>query len=859
MRHFSTYISFLSLILAFACNKEAEGGGGGGEHGDDPIAPEGYVYLKAVPADEIQPTWSSGERFLVNGTKCGGYRFSDGSFRILVKESDKYDVIYPYDMVGSDEKLYLQRAQYYVAGAHPAKSYPMSGSLAATHGEVSLAWLCGELKLIFSGTAQIASVGLRDLSGGKLCGTYILDGGQSYLVDDSAISLDEVTLNCMTKTGYGVELSPSGTAFNIVLPARNYSAGLKVTVSTVDNRAVQFDLPALTISKGKIYEFRRGIDVPSDQIFAYHFDTFSRGSDPVSGRVGFRPSDLVTPDAFDFSLEKTARVTDPGSEMFTRSKINGQIDMPSAYIASRRIGNFTMLSMVQEFCGYMGCGVNGENRCDLKLPKMSCIPDGEVCKAEITFRLAMQKDHAVEDLDIFRTYSTTGKVLELWVDGVKKADYTPSTVVSAGSGFMGDLTRWSSAFNHMGIEKQFYSSFITVERVRLKPDDVNDWAWHDVKLIMGAVTSSTTIEICSNSMETNQAAFFIDDIVARRINYNIGNVDVILPISTFMAGNNSGQCDRLKSLGKNLGYAGYIDVPLGAGVFFEAGKHGNWLPDATIKANIDAYVKGIRGIGYKVWQIHLPATDCTENYNDDFFEYFSPESDIRTAAIERTKKIMEYCRPLEAKCLTIHATQEGRNSTATNYRYENARDRGVDSFRALVAYANIITYTDGSHPIVCIENIQNSGTKYYNVCAKPEYMNYYCNQVPGLKICFDTGHAIVCANDASHGTPLPSHEYLRVLGSNVACLHIHGNGHSDVDRHCHCGYKNGLYSDVCGNDLIDWAQVYDVLVHDCGYRGPFTYETGSAAADHIDSFSNLAHNYYENVLSEYNNVCGNAR
>lgn len=852
MRRLGAYFSLLALTLAFACNKETEGGGGGGGQGDDPVAPEGYIYLKAVSADEVHPGWTDGERFLVNGSKCGGYEFSDGSYRILVKKADKYDVLYPCDILDANMKLYLQRAQYYATGTHSAKCYPMSGSLASAEGEVSLAGLCGELRLVLSGEGNIASVGVRDLSGGKLCGTYTLQGSPASLKDDSVISLDEITLNCTTKTGVGVPISASGTAFNLILPARAYSSGLCVTVSTVDNHAVQFDIPAFTLAKGKAFEYKKAFAVPGDQLFAFHFDNFSRGSDPVAGRRGFKSSSLTSPEGFDFSLEATAQPSDPGSEMFTRNKVNGQIDMPAAYVASRRIGDFTLLSMVQEFNGYMGCGVNGESRCDFKFPKMSGIPAGKVCKAEIIFRLAMQADHSVEDIDFFRNYSSTGKVLELWIDGVKKADYTPSKVTTEGSGTMGDLTRWSSAFDHMGIEKGYYSTNTTVERVRLKPGDVSDWKWHDVRILMGAVTSSTTIEMCSNTQVTNRAAFFIDDIVAKRIDYDISKVDIILPISTFMAGNNSGQCERLKNEGRFLGYTEYIDLPIGSGVFFESGKHGNWLPDATIKANIAAYVNGLKNIGYKVWQIHLPATDCTNNYNDDFFEYFSPTEATRLAAVERTRKIIEYLKPLEARCLTIHATQEGRNSTATDYRYENARDRGVESFKALVAYANTITYSNGSHPIVCIENIQNSGTKYYNVCAKPEYMNYYCAQVPGLKICFDTGHAIVCAKDASQGTPFTSEDYLRVLGTNVECLHIHGNGHNDVDRHCHCGYKNGLYSNTCGNDLIDWAKVYDVLVHDCGYRGPFTYETGSSAADHIDSYSNLAHNYYEVVLSRYN-------
>lgn len=851
MKRIGALISLLLLVPAFSCTKETGGGGGGSqEQKDNPDAPQGYVYIKAVSADPLHSGWSDGERFLVNGIKCSGIKFSDGTYNILVKKAEEYQVLYPCDIIGADNSVYLQRSQYYGRDSHPAKCYPMSGHLASSGGEVSLAGLCGQLSLSLDGKENVASIAVRDLSGTALCGSFIIKGGTIPNLESSdVLALDETVLNCISKTGSGISIDESGTVFNLVLPARSYPSGIRVTVSTVDNRAESFDIPAFTIKAGVAYQHKHTINIPGDQIFAFHFDNMSLGADPVSGRRGFKCPNPVSPDAFGFSVEATANSTEAGSAVFASGTAGGKFDMPEQYIISRRISDFVMLSNVQEFSGYIGCGAGGLSQAHIKLPRMSKIPSGVVCKAELSFRMAMQEGHSSEDIDFFRAYSTSGKVLELWIDGVKKADYTPSKVTAAGSGTMGDLTRWSSDFDHMGIEK--YTTNYTVERVRVKPQDMGDWKWHDVRIMLGAVTSTTTVEICPNTTKTSSAAFFLDDIVVRRIDYDISKVDIVLPISTFIAGNNSTITERLRNEGKPLGYEKYIDIPFGPKLFFEDGTHGAFLPDATIKANIDAYVKCLSAAGYKVWQIHLPATDCTSNYNDDFFEYFSPDESVRLAAVERTLKIIEYCKPVQAKYLTIHATQTGRNNTSTEYRYENARDRGVASFKTIVEYASSygMTYSDGTNPVICIENIQNTGTKYYNVCAKPEYMNYYCEKVPGLKICFDTGHAIVCASNPTYGTPLECQDYLKVLGKNVACLHIHGNGHNDVDRHCHCGYKNGLYSNVCGNDLIDWAKVYDVLVHDCGYRGVFTYETGSSAADHIDSFSNLAHNYYEEVLS----------
>ena len=209
------------------------------------------------------------------------------------------------------------------------------------------------------------------------------------------------------------------------------------------------------------------------------------------------------------------------------------------------------------------------------------------------------------------------------------------------------------------------------------------------------------------------------------------------------------------------------------------------------------------------------------------------------------KQIIRWAKPFQSVNLLIHATGPGRDS----YSFSTYKDKGVESFKALVDYANSeeMKYPDGTHPVICIENIQNNGTTTSHVCAKPEYMNYYCSQVPGLKVGFDTGHAIV-------GSGMSAVEYVKALGANLGVLHIHGNGTTEKDYHLYPGYSNGVYkgSDAypCGDDLIDWNAFYNALLNDCNYTGPFSYELGVEAIDGIVSFNNVAHNYYSFILNQ---------
>lgn len=822
----------------------------------DQEAAEGncFLQLKAAEIEGMSVNWKAGDRVLVNGKDYAVTVLEDGTGRVQVKQAGSYDILYPsgcFDKGGST--LYLQSAQYYVTGSAGSGALPSSGS--GSGDTITMNPLCGVLKFNVKGNAQIASIGIVDNSGGKLCGTYTVAGGALSSTD--AISSSSVSLNCIAASGACASLKPSGTPFHVVVPAGSYSKGFTITISSKDHHSVRVDQSsAVTVKAGAVTVLPDiGFDPASDQLFAYHFDNLTLGGDPVGHNAGYGSADPSKPSAFDISLIPVSENT-AGSACVTTTTTTRSCDLPADYMKNRGLSEFTLLQNVQEYHGYLGCGVNGNPMSDFKLPPFSCLGNGDICMAEVSLRIAAQSGFSDKDIDFLHSYSTSGKMLKMWLDGKLVADSTPKGTAEGG---MGDASRWATSATADGVST---SSTFTIERIRVKAAELADGKWHDVKILLGAVTPCTVIEIVphhSTSSPSTSAAFFIDDIVARRIPYE--SLDTPFPISVIVTPKlNSSQSStpmtRLKAFGKYIGIDKYIDFVFGTGFFYQTNADGSYKmdskgnymlrPEADINSEIKEMADKWHSLGYKVWNIHLPCTTLDGSYDGTIFEYFHYDTATRLAAVDLTKKIMGYLKPLESRNLMAHATGPGRNSKDSRMYYINAKDYGVASFRTLVEFAasDEMRYSDGSHPVFCIENIQNTGTNENHVCAKPEYMNYYCEQVPGLKVCYDTSHGQV-------GSGLSSVEYLRKLGTNVCALHIHGSGKTDKDVHIFPGYCNGIYQKTGGDDIIDWGGIMDALVNDCHYSGPFTYEIGTFAEDHVCSFNNVVHNYYSTVLPAY--------
>lgn len=832
------FIPFISLLL-FSCQNELEDSIVKTCY-DNLTFDEEYEILTLVQESDTKAgisgsyvTWESGDRIMVNGEEYQ-IKVTEKETIVAVRKAETYSAFFPAQIYNSGNPL-IQPAQYYVKDSFGSAAYPMYAE--SNESLLKFRNLFGILELTISGSETVSSINVKDNASGSLCGEYTLTDNR--LNPGGATQYDNVTLNCMNVGG--VQLNSSGVKFNIVLPARNYDEGFTITISTVSGHSMVLDSATpRTIRIGEVLHTPAiAFSYDSDQIFSYHFDNLTYGSDPVAGKNGFAVFNAASPSGYEICRKLTTSPTDTGiNNISTDIKNNGSshFALSADYIRSRNLDKFTMLGNVVECHGYLGAGINGDNAANIKLPTFSNLPANTICMAEVTFRMALQKGFSISDVSFTHTYATTGKVLELWIDGVKVADYRPN---STEQGSMADNKRWSTTQSGDGIDPKYYST----EWVRVLTTDLSDYNWHDVKIIYGAVTPGTTVQISPKIASGSMSAFFIDDLQARRIDYNLPDnhlswTSICNPMST-------NTVNYLKNHAKALQMGGedsYIDIVMPD----YATLKNEWnLDDNLIIGKIDSVATIIRNAGFKVWSIHLPDTDESGSYDSNTFEFFHIFSWTRTAAVDRMKQIIKWAKPFRSVNLLIHATGPGRDS----YKFSSYKDRGVESFKALVDYANSdeMKYPDGSHPIICIENIQNSGTNTSHVCALPEYMNYYCEQVPGLKVGFDSGHSIV-------GSGMSATEYLRALGPNVGSVHMHGNGSTSRDYHLYPGYANGVFAGTedypCGNDLIDWKSLYEVLVNDCQYSGPFTYELGVEAVDGIVSFNNVAHNFYSFILNK---------
>ena len=283
---------------------------------------------------------------------------------------------------------------------------------------------------------------------------------------------------------------------------------------------------------------------------------------------------------------------------------------------------------------------------------------------------------------------------------------------------------------------------------------------------------------------------------------------------------------------------------------------GPTLTEEGIKVFVDE-------LGIKIWSIHLPYSDLKEGNVGDggAFAFCSTSESVRQSAVNRTKVIMTHLAVLSPKYMLIHP----HNDVTTKFNSYSGilawktyyKDQGVLSYKALVSHAASITCPDGSHPVLIIENVGNTGTTSESLTANVNNLKWFCEQVPGLGVCLDTSHALV--NNCNSVGNDPS-TLITSLGSLLKHIHIHGgNPANDKDLHVMPGYKPGtLDLSVYGwdvTDAIQWGKFYKTLI-DKGYRGTFCYEYTSPEyngdfRDCIANFHNIYHNYFDLIIPAY--------
>ena len=817
----------------------------------DELCPEDCVRLnlysecsRTAYAGGGEVVWCNGDKVKVNDINYTVY-VEEGQSFVYVKAADSYKVIYPAEIVSS-EQIYLQPAQLYAEDSFGPGANPMYGEGTTKNG-VILRSVCGVLKLRLSGDATISSIAVTDNSGEAVCGTFDYADGKASAISD--LAHPSVVLNC-TKVD-GVKLNPAGEDFYIVMPAREYPEGLQISISDTSGRSMKINSATpRTIKVNDILSTPTIAYSPdSDLIFAESFDKFVWGSDRAGKRAGFANPKGASATGYEFATAKTSASEYGTVAISTTWNTAQQNDLSVSYIKSRALTDWDLLFQCREVYGAMAVGHLESHRGILRFPRLANIPKGEVCKASLTFKLAF-KDGSNADPLLVYAYASAGP-------GVPIAYYVDGEQIDIPK----DGAYWTSSQNLGFPIPLLTTSTMSNEKLIINNplnNEIRDYDWHTIRIDFGAVTSETIIAFQSYSAHSPLSEFFIDDIEIRKIPYPFQDdaehyvvskgtendpSKLMLPLSVTISTGGS----WMSSI-KQFASAGveYIDIGLGYSNFFDVtqteGGYGNFRSDClenmkALKAKFDA-------AGLKIWHIHLPGigskytkqSDGTYAAKDhsDPVDFANTTSSIRKDAVSRMLQIIEAVEVLDAEYLLIHPSGYNDGGPEDKYYYTTLRKAAlVASLKDLVPAAQSIGST------LVIENLGNYKSAANSLTIKPEYINYFTTQVPGLKFGFDFSHGTV--DNINDGA-----QFIRDLNPDILkVLHVHGGG-NDRDVHLIPGYS-GIYQ---YHDHLKWGEIYTELIK-YGYRGPFTYEPGSYAPDCNASYSNIIHNYYEYVYPEY--------
>lgn len=770
-----TVVCAAVLGLVVSCSKVSVIDGAGEQEIPAAGVPvrEGYVRLfleegTKTAMEGLAVKWSEGDRIVVN-SEAADVLFDGERAYVDVPAAANYKAFYPASSWSADG-ITIPSAQYYAESSFGNGASPMYAEAAAEC--LIFRHLFGALCLRITGTGNVVSVNVKDNASGAVCGGFSLEGND--LVPGTG-AYSDVTLNCVNaSTGAGVPLSAEGTDFIVCIPAREYSSGLTVTVSADDGHAMVLESATpRTITAGSLLETPAiAYSYSEDQIFSWHFDNMTM----EQGNVLY-------------------------STIWNET---GKFTAPAEFINSRNLQSFNLLCNVREQRGCLGCGISGDKRGLLRLPRFSNLPEGKVCKAELSFRMRFDEE-STDAIQVYPQWEGTGMILGYWVDGVEVNIRKSETY----------NTRWVSGDGKTSLS---LSNFSNENMLIKKADFGGDSQWHDVKILLGAVSSNTWVNFQSVVVSSTTSDFYIDDIEARFIDYP--SFPGMLKPGIMINPANSTAMNKLAKQYRRLGME-YVDLFISESRIITDLEMdpAKWLEDFTaMAAQLDA-------MGVKVWGIHLP-------YSDEKFDISLRDGEGRETAVANMAALMEAMAPFKAKCMVAHPSSIPSKSFSIFKSYV------VKSCKTLVEKATSLG------TVFCLENLP--WTNKDCLCEKASNLKYFVDECPGLKICLDTSHALVGGEDNSP-------EILaETLGEAVVALHIHG-GDKNGDIHLLPGYS-GPVNGGTRTDAINWKAFYTALIDVCHYDGPLMYEPYAYDCyDMIVSYNSIADNCYGYLYPAINN------
>ena len=457
----------------------------------------------AVPAMD---KWQAGDKIEVNGAACE--ITSDKKDRAVIgtvkADNGLYTATWPADCVtageGNGTSIILAPAQQYREGGFDRICMPMHASKCDDR-TLALSSLCGVLKLTVTGDADINSIRIEDNSGAALSGYFDIDPETGLLVGRNTAEggVGFVVLDC-SNGGKGVKTDSDGTTFHIVMPARKYADGVRISISDRSHRNMTVEsTEAFTINRGEVKSLRKIAYKPAEnQVFAENFDSFEWGGDRNNGKkaAGFRPAaDGKSLDGSERAV--TASAFDKAGTGYLQNDYKVLLAekpaMGTAYLDNRNVHDWRKMFRVQEYPGYLGVGVHNNSRGIVETPMLESL-DG-VCDIEVTFKVALQ---AKANSCVMVAANKAGVVKEYWVDGIRHTLYNTNYPYVNGEGEYIKLTR------------------------NVMPPAGSDAAvkeWHTVRLVVAGATAETSLYWTSEFPDSDHVnGFFLDDIEVKLLN-----------------------------------------------------------------------------------------------------------------------------------------------------------------------------------------------------------------------------------------------------------------------------------------------------------------------------------------------------
>lgn len=488
------------------------------------VTAEADASLTAINPELV--TFKNGEEVTVNGKKYALKVNKKGKASVTVDVNSKADYrgAYPADCSSLDKGKHsnfrLMPVQLYKEGSFDRIYMPMR-AVQATNNVLTFKPMCGLLRLKVSGDAAVNCIKVEDNKGIYLSGYFNWDDNLGALIQRPATAAGVyfTTLDC-SNNGQGVALTAEGKEFYMVLPAGNYSKGLKVTITDRSHHTMTIDTKPFEVKVNAVAEIDAIAYKPAaDQLFSEKFDNFvyggnrmdgknAKGYSPVAGKEQIsntstgteRPIYLVTHEVAGTNYLQTGY----------KQSLKEEGTMSAEYLSNRNIADWKMMFRAQEYQGYLGVGVHNDNHGIVRTPAMKDI--NGIAEIEVSFKYSPQA-RATSPLQF--TAHNAGVIKEMWIDGVRRT-----------------LDRDNYPFINSNIER------VTIlnTAVRMSYNDADKKYWSDVKFVISGATAETAFSWTSASPLPKEVnGFYIDDIevkllssvprerILRIMDYNIQN------------------------------------------------------------------------------------------------------------------------------------------------------------------------------------------------------------------------------------------------------------------------------------------------------------------------------------------------